>query len=165
MFNPIGGFLQAGGSIMEAHDKADAYNKEAEDYERNASRTRSVGQYNAMRLNIAAGRKFGGISADYAASGVSSDSQSVLDVLQSSHVNAEFDRLNVLHGAEMRAQSMDERSLYDRSASNRATQMGYFNAVTSVFSMGANAGVKEPSPHSAGDTSVDEGGGDEGEMD
>lgn len=155
MLNPLGSIFSAGGDLMEADDKSKAYQNQADDYSKNAAYTRAAGQYNVMRLNIAAGRKFGAISSDYAASGVSADSGSALDVLAASHTNAEYDRLNILHQSEMRAQVMDERATYDRQESGTVTQMGYFNAFGSLFQGGASYGMNSTaSDEDAGDPTM-----------
>ncbi len=134
-----GGFFGAVGSLMSANEKSDAYQKQAEDLTRNAAISRKVGEFNVTRQQIIANRKIGGISADYAASGVASDSGSVLAVLQASHANSELDRLSILHGAELRSSMMEERAQTDRNAADKAIQIGYINAVSSMFGGSARA--------------------------
>lgn len=136
----MGGIFSAGGSLMEASDKASAYSDQAAQLQRNAQMERKIGAYNAMREQIGANRKFGAIEANSAASGVAADSGSTMAVLASSTMNSEFDRLSILHGSDMRAGIMEERARYDSSAADRTRQLGYFNAFASLFGAGAKAG-------------------------
>ncbi len=129
----VGGLFSIAGSIMESDDKAAAYETQAKELERNATANRQVGAYNVMRQQIMAGKKFGAINAAYGASNIAQDSGSVLAVIGDSHINSEFDRLSIIHGAEMRSALMEERARYDRSAANRVTEMGYWDAFGAAF--------------------------------
>lgn len=140
---------------MEASDKANAYNDQADELERNAVMQRKVGEFNVMRQQISANKKFGAMDADYAASGVASDSASVLAVIAASHVNSEFDRLNIVHQADFRATQMEDRARTDRGLADQAKQMGYFNAFSSIFSGAAKSGMQEGGPKSREEDSVD----------
>lgn len=152
----IGGLFQAGGALMESSDKASAYEEQATQLENNAKTERKVGAYNVMRQQIAAGKKFGEIEANYAASGVTQDSGSVMAVMAGSHINSEFDRLSIIHGADMRANIMETRSKQDRSAADRTRQLGYYNAFSSVFFGGAKAAAMGgPDERANGDAQVE----------
>lgn len=142
----VGSLFGAGGALMESSDKASAYEAQANEYSQNAKVERETGAYNVMRQQIAAGKKFGAISTDYAASGVSADSGSAMAVLAGSHVNSEYDRLSILHGSDMRAGIMDERARQDMSAADRSRQMGYFNAFSAIFGGAAKAGMNNSGP-------------------
>lgn len=135
----IGGVIGGVGSMMEAHDASDAYKYEAQQYEYNAQVTRSIGKYNAARQEMHAGKVIGSMKAANAASGIASDSGSVLDVLAASRVNAEMDRMSILHESEFRAAGLEERARYDRTAADKAIMMGYFNAFSSIFQGGAKS--------------------------
>jgi hypothetical protein len=124
-----GTMLSMFGDLWSANDKSTAFDAQADELENNAVLTRKAGQFNVLRQQIIAGKKFGEMSAAYGASGLASDSGSVLDVLAASHFNSELDRLNIIHGADVRATMMENRAKEDRSASVTAMNMGYFNAV------------------------------------
>lgn len=150
----MGGYFQAVGSLMEANEIDSAYKDQAHDLDRAAQATRNNAEYNAKQLMIQAGKKIGGMSADYAASGISSDSGSVLDVIAGSHANAELDRLNIKHEGDLKAFDYERRATRARSSGDAAMQMGYFNAFASVFGGGVKASqmsgdrvekVKQPS--------------------
>lgn len=135
----LGGIFSAGGALMEASDKANAYEDQANTLNKNAAMERKIGAYNVMRQQIASGKKIGAIEANSAASGIASDSGTVLSTIQASVTNSEFDRLSILHGADMRASIMEERAKYDMSAADRSRQLGYFNAFGAVFGAGAKS--------------------------
>lgn len=128
-----GGMIGAMGSLMEANDTREAYEREASELEANARYTRLTAKYNADRQQMIAGKKIGAMSSDYAASGVSSDSASVIAVIGASRANAELDRLSIMHGGELRASAMEQRAQRDKDAGSWAMQVGYFNAFTSFF--------------------------------
>lgn len=145
-----GGIFGAMGSLMEADDKSKAYDRQADELQANAALNLKIGEFNANRQQMIANKKIGAISADYAASGVASDSGSVLDVLASSHANSELDRLSILHGAQVRSTMMQNRAQVDREAASRSKQMGYFNAFGALFGGAAKAGMDSPSSNSGG---------------
>lgn len=158
----IGGIMGAGGALMEASDKQEAYENEAQQLESNAKMTRASTNYNAMRQGMIADRKIGGIETAYGASGISSESATVLNVLAASRSNAEMDKLSILHEGDVRASGLEERARYDRSAGDRSKQMGYFNAFSSLFSGGSRAAGMMPSGNTTPDMETKSPGTDYG---
>ncbi len=158
-----GGAIGAMGSLMEANDTKSAYDHEADELEANARYTRLTAKFNADRQQMIAGKKIGGMSSDYAASGVSSESASVLAVIGESRANAELDRLSIMHGGEIRAGAMEQRAQRDRDAGNWAMQVGYFKAFTSFFG-GMAKGSQQGLFDKAG-TNAPGGGGGENKLD
>lgn len=138
----IGGIFQAGGSLSKAQDRAWALEDEAIASEKNAAITRQAGKYNADRHSIASQKQFGSIEADYAASGVTSDSVSALEVMRESHKNSELDRMNILYGAEMKARDLEGRAGSARRGAKAAIKAGEFDAFAALFGAGAEAAGK-----------------------
>lgn len=99
----VGAGMSAYGALQQGKMTSDSLNQQADSLEAQAQEARVKGEYDAMRNQMLAARKIGVAEAAYGASGVSSSSGSVLDVIQASHQNAELDRLNILHGADIRA--------------------------------------------------------------
>lgn len=150
-----GGMVSAMGSMMEANDVDSAYQDEAKQLEHSAAITRNNADYNAKRMMIMAGKKIGTMQADYAASGVASDSGSVLDVVANSHANAELDRLNIVHAGEVKASGMERRAGQDRFSGQHAIDMGYFNAFSSIFGGAAKGSQMTASKSKASDEGED----------
>ncbi len=137
----IGGMLGAAGALSEAQDKADSLDQEAQIQDKNAAMARQAGKDNAQRQQIVATQKIGGIQADYASSGITSDSGSVLDILRQSHTNAEMDRLEILHGANIKAVNAENRASAARFGASRTRSAGNFNAFSALFGGVAKAGM------------------------
>lgn len=152
-----GGVFGAMGSLMESGDKASAYGIQAEQLRRNATLDLQVGQYNVMRQQMSANKTFGAMAADNAASGVAADSGSTLSVLMASHANSELDRLNILHGANVKAQALTDRADMDDRSADQITQAGYINAIGSLFGAGKSINMSDPSG-SNGDENLSEDG-------
>ncbi len=147
----IGGIFNAGAAQMDASDKADAYHNHAAELRQHAFATRETGKFNVMKQQIAAERKFGAIDADYAASGIASDSGSIFSVINASHVNSEFDRLNIIHTSEVNATQMEERARTDDNLAEEAHKRGDFNMMASLFGAGAGAAGAAGGGSSGGD--------------
>lgn len=137
-----GGVLSAYGSLSEGQAKSAALEEEARAAEENAVIARKAGKYNALKQSIVADKTIGSMNADYASSGISSDSGSVMDVLRSSHINAELDRQNILYESEMKARNYESRAKAARQGASSAQSAGTINAFASLFSAGANAYAK-----------------------
>ncbi len=137
----FGGLLGAGGAISEGEDKAAALEKEAEYADLNAAQSKKDAYYNAQRQQMSSVQKIGSIEADYAASGVSSDSGSVLDILRQAHMNSELDRLNIIHGGEVKAINYENRASSAREGARKTRSAEKFNAFTSLFGGAAKAGM------------------------
>lgn len=130
----IGGLMSAAGSINEGNSRALDLEDEAATQERNATISRQAAKYNSDRQQMGAEQKIGGVKADYAASGITSDSGSVLDILRESHVNAELDRLNIMHGGEIRAINAENRASNAREGARNIRSASTMNAFSAIFS-------------------------------
>lgn len=106
----IGGFFNAQAIKEQDEQVAQALWRDKELMEKNAEIAREAGAYNAARQQDSAFKAFGATRADYAASGVTQDSGSVVDILRESYANAELDRLNIIHGAEMDALDYENKA-------------------------------------------------------
>lgn len=127
------GALKASGAQDEAEDRALDLEDQAETAEQNAYLAKTAAQYNAKRIATTAQKVEGGIEADYAASGISSDSLSALEVLRESHTNAELDRQNVLFAGDVRYQDLKRRAANARSGAGRVREAGRLNVFTSLL--------------------------------
>ena len=87
----------------EAKAEVGALRKEAQLQAKNAELIREAGAFNANRQQLEAQRVFGGIKADIAASGITQESGSALEILRQSYSNAELDRLTILYESELDA--------------------------------------------------------------
>ena len=151
----FGGLLNATSDINESQDKARILEEEALAAEQSAVIARNAGRYNAERQQIAAEKVFGGIEADYAASGISSDSTSALEVLRQSHTNAELDRQNIIYGSELEALGLEDRARAAKSGSASSLRAGKINAFATLFDSAAkyadrSGGAKEKGTKSTG---------------
>ncbi len=151
----IAGAMQAGGQIMQAEEQSNSMLREADAQDRNASIAAAAGRYNVSRQQAEAYKTIGSIHADYAASGVTADSGSVMDVIRESHINAELDRQNIQYGTDLRVLEARSRGQALRTGADNARRAGYYNAFTTLFSagmMGAGKGG-QLKPGTGGSTS------------
>lgn len=158
--------LKAGGALYQGEQESAALDKQADLQRENARIAREKGDYDANRQEIIAGHKIGAATAGFGASGVSSQSGSVMDVLRMSAANAERDRLNIIHGANVRAVNFENQAILDEHGAKSALQAGYFNALTSVltgagqaYGHGSGGGKKQKIDEEGG---VEDMGGGEG---
>lgn len=150
----IGGAFSAGAIDDETSATAEALLRDQHLQEKNAEIAREAGQYNAARQQDSANMSYGATSADVAASGITQDSGSVLDILRQSHQNAELDRLNILHGAELqaidasnRAESLSkQRESVFSSNNNRKTAALFGAASQSISRLPDGEGASQSSP-------------------
>jgi len=131
----VGGAIGAYGAIQQGQMTSDSLNQQADSLTQQAAEAEKKGEYDAMRQQIIAGRKIGAAEAAFAASGVSGDSGSAMAVLQASHMNAELDRLNIIHGAHVRAINYRNQATLNRYGAASAIQGSYWRAL-SMMSMG-----------------------------
>lgn len=134
-----GGLIQANAARSQARAEAKALLEEARVQRKNALIAREVGAYNASRQQTASTQQLGTVVADYASSGISLDSGSVLDVLRQSTVNAELDRQSIIHGAEIDAVNSLNRAAAATSGARNAIKAGKQNAFNSLFQSGLQA--------------------------
>ncbi len=148
----IGGMFQAFGALEEAQERAWALEDEAKVARKNAKLTREAGKFNSEKQWREAEKAFGATKADYAASGISQDSGSVLEVLRASYASAEMDRLNILYGSEMQAQDLDQKASAADEGADTAKKLGQFNAFAALFGAGARAASYDTGSSSSNST-------------
>lgn len=135
----VGTVFGAYGSLVQGNETSNLLDNQARLQRTNATQALAAGKFNADRQSVIATKHIGGMTADYAASGVSSDSGSVIATIGASAANAELDRQNILHGAEMKAVNYENQASLDELGAKHALQAGYFNALSSVVAGGAGA--------------------------
>lgn len=106
----IGGLLTGAATDEESAATAAALRADAATQRKNAEIARETGAFNAAAQQREVVQFRGGQSADVAASGTTQDSGNVLDILRQTNTNAELDRLNILHGAELEAIGAENQS-------------------------------------------------------
>lgn len=124
-----GAGISAYGDIQQGQMTSDSLNRQADNLMQQAAESEQKGQYDAMRQQIVAGHRIDTSIAAYGASGVSSSSGSVLDVIHASHMNAEMDRLNILHGADIRAINYQNQASMNRYGAESAKMGSYWKAL------------------------------------
>jgi hypothetical protein len=135
----IGAGLGAGGALAEGQEQSWAYEDEAQTAEKNAILAMREAEFNAYRQGVMATQVKGGIVADYGASGVTSDSGSVLDVLRQSHAMAELDRQNIMYGANVKVAQYQQAARAARAGAKQAKRAAQVNAATALFQGGTKA--------------------------
>ncbi len=136
----IGGSMTgAYGAIIQGQAQGNALDRAAEIERNNARLDIQTGEANAMLSSMRSDKAIGKISAAYGASGIASDSGSVLDVLAASTSNAELDRQNIMHGAKVRAVNYENQAAMDEMGAKSAVQGSYMNAFGSLIMGGSKA--------------------------
>jgi len=125
----VGTGLSVYGAIQQGQMTSDTLNTQAQNLDAQAKEAESKGQYDAMREQLISGQKIGTSVAAYGASGVAGNSGSALDVIQASHQNAELDRMNILHGADIRAINYENQASMDRYGAQSAKLGSYWQAL------------------------------------
>lgn len=127
---PIAGAaLSVYGDVQQGKMTSDTLNNQADNLTQQAAEAEQKGQYDAMREQMLATQKIGTATAAYGASGVAANSGSVLDVVQASHQNSEMDRMNILHGADIRAINYSNQASMDRFGGQSAIMGSYWKAL------------------------------------
>lgn len=127
-----GGGIAAYGNIIQGQMTAQTLDAQANLQESQASEAEQAGGYNASRAMLLANQKIGQIKGAYGASGVSQTSGSVQDVLGASAASAELDRLNILHGADIKAINYNNQASLDRYGAQSAIYGGNWKAAGSL---------------------------------
>lgn len=130
-----GGIIGATGAIYAGEMESGALTAQANLQRQNAQLDLEAGNANAARSQIISGQKIGGIQSAAAASGVT-QSGSVLSVMAASSMNAEMDRQNILHGAQVKAIQADNQASMDELGAQSAMTGSYFKAVGDMFQAG-----------------------------
>lgn len=157
----IGAGVSALGSLIGGQNTANSLNAQANLQIENAQEAESQGAFDAMKSQIQSSNKISQNVANYAASGVTSSSGSAMAVLTASASNAELDRLNILHGADVKAISYENQASMERAGAGQAVTGSLFTALgmgtVAGSKIGANSMSAVPSSGSdalAGDSSV-----------
>lgn len=106
----VGGILTGEAIDEESRATAAALRADAATQRKNAEISRESGVFNAASQQREVVQLRGAQSADVAASGTTQDSGSAIDILRQTNTNAELDRLNILHGAELEAIGAENQS-------------------------------------------------------
>ena len=104
-----------------------------------AGEAEEAGQFDVFKQQLKATQSLGRATAGYGAAGVASGSTSVQDVLGAGAMNAELDRQEILHGADIKAVSHENQASLDTFGANSALEGSYFSAIGSVLGGGASA--------------------------
>lgn len=124
----LGGPFNAAGDIIQGQMTSQTLNSQAGLQTADAAEAENQGQYNATRQGLISDQKIGTSVASYGASGVTQDSGSVADVIGASNANAEMDKLNILHGADIKALNYTNQATMDRYGAASATYGSYWAA-------------------------------------
>ena len=119
-FTAGGGIVGAAGALVQGQMTSDSLNVQANYLDQQGQEAEAQGKYDAFRQQLIAGKKIGAGEAGYGAAGVSSNSGSALQVMQASNMNAELDRLNILHGADLKAINLQNQAALDRFGADSA---------------------------------------------
>jgi hypothetical protein len=153
--------IGAFGAYSAGQAKANALEASAEVQRQNAREAMEAAQFNAARQGMVADQKIGQSTAAYGAAGVTSDSGSVMDVLRSSHANAELDRLNILHGGQIKAINYLNQASMDEMGATSAKTAGYLNALSDVTGGAGTAGSGSGGSTGGGATTDDSTAGED----
>ncbi len=157
----FGNAMTSVGDLSQADAESNSLQKQADIQIKNAAAARAAGKYNADRQQYVATQKIGNIEADYATSGITSDSGSVLDILRQSHTNAELDRQNIMYGADVRAVNYENSANALRSRSQNIQRTKYQNSFMALFGAGAKYAQESGGGSSGGqDVSLSSGSSD-----
>lgn len=148
----LGGPFNAAGDIVQGQMTSQSLDAQAGLATANAQEAEDQGQYNARRQSLISSQKIGTSVASYGAAGVTADSGSVANVIGASNANAELDRLNILHGADVKSLNYLNQATMDRYGAASATYGSYWQAAGAITG-GAIQGI----------SSATQGGGSGGE--
>ena len=130
----VGAAMGMIGSLMQGQAQASALERQADLNIQNAAEAKAQGAFNANRSQMTAGKRIGDIMAGYGASGVTATSGSVQEILRSSTANAEMDRLNILHGADLKAIQYENQASMERAGAGSARSGSIFGALGTAAS-------------------------------
>ena len=133
----FGGATQGIGALIQGMAQGNALDFQATVAGQNANEAIDQGNFNAQKSQLISGERIGAIQAGYGASGVSGNSGSAAAVLMSSASNAELDRLNILHGADIKATNFQNQMSLDRMGASSSRTGGFLNGVSGLVTSGA----------------------------
>jgi hypothetical protein len=124
----ITGGISAYGAIQSGQMTSQSLNAQADYALQNAAEAEAQGAFDANRQSLVSASKIGTQQAALGASGVSSGYGSGANILAASASNAEMDRLNILHGADIKAINYQNQAALDRYGGASAVQGSYWKA-------------------------------------
>jgi hypothetical protein len=128
----VAGGISAYGAIQAGQSTADSLNAQADIAMKNADEALAQGKYNAARQSAVADNKIGASIAAYGASGVATNYGSAAEVIGAGARNAELDRLNILHGADVKAINYRNQAAMDRYGADSAIKGSYWQALGDI---------------------------------
>lgn len=128
----LGAPVNAYGALASGQMTAQTLQAQANLQQQQAQEAQAAGKYNASREMMLANQKIGTSIAAYGAAGVSQNSGSVQNVLANSAANAELDRLNILHGADVKAINYNNQASMDMYGAASAITGSYWNAAGAI---------------------------------
>lgn len=134
--------LQAYGQYQSGQKRARALRYEAQIAQRNAQAARKQAFDEAQQQQIQATKVIGEAKAGYAAAGVKGGS--VDAVMRESAINAEFDRLNILFGGDVRAADFMSESQQKRMAATDIERASLLDVLSTGFMAAGSAVDKMP---------------------
>jgi len=146
----LGGMASAASIDAETNTTMEALLAEQKAQTKNAEIAREAGAFNASRQQEDANQAYGTIRADVAASGTEQDSGNVFDILRQSHANAELDRLNILHGAELDAISSENRASGLARQIQSTRKVGEYRKIAALLGGAGGAVSQIPGESNAG---------------
>lgn len=166
-FQVVGAGVSAYGDIVAGEDEASADQYNAYIANNNALIARQQGAYNAARQQGVSQRSIAKTTTAYAASGVATNTGSAAAVIGASAANAELDRQNIVHGADIRATAYTNQANMEIYQGQSAILNSHFKAIgaltggaTDILKQNTSAGSPGDVPlGNAGDSVADGGGG------
>lgn len=149
----VGGVISGMGALKKGQMTANSLQAQAGLERVQAGEARQAGEFNAFRSQLQATQSLGRTTAAYGASGVSSDSTSAQAVLMAGAQNAELDRQNIIHGADIKATTYANQASLESFGANSALHGSYFSALSSVLGgssqelgnlVGGGSGIDSP---------------------
>lgn len=113
----------------------DAYRRQEIIAQRNAKLAKEQAKYNADLQQVQAEKEVASTRAGYAASGVTSSSGSVFNVIQESVFNAELDKQNIINGGDIRSRSYVNQAVAASSAAAGASSAASSVGRASTYQM------------------------------
>lgn len=132
--------MSAYGALLQGQMTNQSLQAQAGIQTQNAAEAEAQGQFNATEQGLRSSEAIGKEEANFGASGVTATSGSVQNVLAASNAHAELDRLNILHGADIKAINYQNQASMDRYGGQSALLGSYFSAFGSVAQTGLQVG-------------------------
>lgn len=156
-----GAGVGAFGALYSGQATADTLDAQADINQGNAQIALQQGVYDSFRHGLKINAQLGSMRANIGASGVSASSGSALDLIQSSVMNGEMDKQNIMRQAQIKSIGFQNEASLEKWGASNALTASYFNALS--FGMkGASSAFGSTSITGAPDVTSGEGEGEEG---